>query len=52
MNVQSSPTDTSNFDEEFTREVPVLTPVHSQLNTDAQEEFKGFSYVSDWVVGS
>ncbi|CAB4431148.1 unnamed protein product [Rhizophagus irregularis] len=48
----SSPTDTSNFDEEFTREVPVLTPVHSHLNAEAQEEFKGFSYVSDWVVGS
>ncbi|RIA87908.1 kinase-like domain-containing protein [Glomus cerebriforme] len=47
----SSPTDTSNFDEEFTREVPVLTPVHSHLNAEAQEEFKGFSYVSDWVVG-
>jgi len=25
----SSATDTSNFDQEFTREVPVLTPVHS-----------------------
>ncbi|CAG8437090.1 2387_t:CDS:10 [Funneliformis caledonium] len=46
----SSPTDTSNFDDEFTREVPVLTPVHSHLNSEAQEEFKGFSYVSEWVV--
>ena len=27
----SSATDTSNFDQEFTREVPVLTPVHSGI---------------------
>ncbi|CAI2168799.1 11740_t:CDS:10 [Funneliformis geosporum] len=46
----SSPTDTSNFDDEFTSEVPVLTPVHSHLKSEAQEEFKGFSYVSEWVV--
>ncbi|CAG8557120.1 10330_t:CDS:10 [Ambispora leptoticha] len=45
----SSPTDTSNFDEEFTREVPVLTPVHSHLNSEAQNEFRGFSYVAEWV---
>ncbi|CAG8525680.1 7877_t:CDS:10 [Ambispora gerdemannii] len=44
----SSPTDTSNFDEEFTREVPVLTPVHSHLNSEAQNEFRGFSYVAEW----
>ena len=28
-----SATDTSNFDQEFTREVPVLTPVHSGTHT-------------------
>ncbi|CAG8549977.1 5213_t:CDS:10, partial [Diversispora eburnea] len=46
----ASPTDTSNFDEEFTKELPVLTPVNSQLTADNQDEFRGFSYVSDWVV--
>ncbi|RHZ65053.1 hypothetical protein Glove_319g64 [Diversispora epigaea] len=46
----SSPTDTSNFDDEFTKELPVLTPVNSQLTADNQDEFRGFSYVSDWVV--
>ncbi|CAG8843010.1 1661_t:CDS:2, partial [Racocetra persica] len=44
----SSPADTSNFDEEFTREDPVLTPVHSKLTMENQEEFLHFSYVSDW----
>jgi hypothetical protein len=28
----ASATDTSNFDQEFTREVPVLTPVHSGIS--------------------
>lgn len=45
----SSATDTSNFDEEFTREVPVLTPVHTVLDAADQEEFRGFSYVATWV---
>ncbi|CAG8568683.1 7377_t:CDS:2 [Diversispora eburnea] len=39
-----SPTDTLNFNEEFTKERP---PVNSHLNTDNQDEFRGFSYVSD-----
>ena len=59
----SSATDTSNFDQEFTREVPVLTPVHSGthlrslgekdrrlmivLTPDMQEQFRGFSFVAD-----
>jgi hypothetical protein len=53
-----SATDTSNFDQEFTREVPVLTPVHSGisqvsrwlivvLTPDMQEQFRGFSFVAD-----
>ncbi|OZJ01641.1 hypothetical protein BZG36_05292 [Bifiguratus adelaidae] len=42
--------DTSNFDEEFTREIPVLTPVQSMLSTAEQEEFKGFSHIADWVL--
>ncbi|KAJ2955208.1 hypothetical protein NQZ79_g8761 [Umbelopsis isabellina] len=42
--------DTSNFDEEFTREIPVLTPVNSTLNRGEQQEFGNFSYVAEWVV--
>ncbi|KAI8927990.1 hypothetical protein BC831DRAFT_450572 [Entophlyctis helioformis] len=44
-----SPTDTSNFDEEFTREMPVLTPCTSVLSVANQEEFRGFTYISDWA---
>jgi serine/threonine protein kinase len=39
-------TDTSNFDQEFTREQPTLTPVHTQLTAADQQEFAGFSWVS------
>lgn len=39
-------TDTSNFDQEFTREQPTLTPVHTQLTQQDQQEFAGFSWVS------
>ncbi|CAJ0752309.1 1861_t:CDS:1, partial [Entrophospora sp. SA101] len=46
----SCPTDTSNFDEEFTKEVPVLTPVQTQLGSEEQEEFRGFSYISNWIA--
>ncbi|RHZ76384.1 hypothetical protein Glove_198g102 [Diversispora epigaea] len=38
----SSPADTSNFDDEFTKELPVLTPVNSHLTTDFQGKFYGF----------
>ena len=38
-------TDTSNFDQEFTREQPTLTPVHTQLSAADQQEFAGFSWV-------
>lgn len=41
--------DTSNFDEEFTREQPTLTPVHGQLSSRDQAEFNGFSYVAGWA---
>lgn len=37
------PTDTSNFDEEFTKEQPKLTPVPSVLSPAMQEQFRGFS---------
>ncbi|CAG8713707.1 3608_t:CDS:2, partial [Acaulospora colombiana] len=36
----------SNFDTEFTREQPTLTPVHGQLTAKDQAEFNGFSWVS------
>ncbi len=37
--------DVANFDQEFTREDPVLTPINPELvKTINQEEFKGFSF--------
>ncbi|KAI9105929.1 kinase-like domain-containing protein [Phlyctochytrium arcticum] len=45
----SSPEDVSNFDEEFTKENPVLTPCHSVLSAADQADFRGFSYISDWA---
>ncbi|GAA5799034.1 hypothetical protein HPULCUR_004443 [Helicostylum pulchrum] len=45
----SGPLDTSNFDEEFTRERPALTPINSVLNRVEQQEFQNFSYVADWT---
>lgn len=44
----TGPLDTSNFDEEFTRERPALTPINSVLNRVEQQEFQNFSYVADW----
>ncbi|KAN0139904.1 hypothetical protein V8E53_002566 [Lactarius tabidus] len=41
--------DTSNFDEEFTKEQPTLTPVHGQLTSRDQAEFNGFSWVASWA---
>lgn len=41
--------DTSNFDEEFTKEQPTLTPVHGQLSSRDQGEFNGFSWVATWA---
>ncbi|KAJ3149573.1 Serine/threonine kinase [Geranomyces variabilis] len=45
----TSPTDVSNFDEEFTKEEPVLTPCTSVLSAADQEDFRGFTYVSEWA---
>ncbi|KAJ1983685.1 Serine/threonine kinase [Dimargaris verticillata] len=42
--------DISNFDEEFTRERPVLTPTSTVLDEADQDEFASFSYVADWVT--
>ncbi|KAK2737545.1 Serine/threonine kinase [Myotisia sp. PD_48] len=44
----TNPTDTSNFDQEFTSVTPVLTPVQSVLTQAMQEEFRGFSYFADF----
>ncbi|KAI9594154.1 kinase-like domain-containing protein [Syncephalis fuscata] len=44
-----SRTDVSNFDEEFTRERPVLTPTQAVLEPADQAEFIGFSYVATWA---
>ncbi|KIY72512.1 hypothetical protein CYLTODRAFT_417900 [Cylindrobasidium torrendii FP15055 ss-10] len=41
--------DVSNFDEEFTKEQPTLTPVHGQLSARDQQEFNGFSWVAGWA---
>ncbi|WWC86335.1 uncharacterized protein L201_001208 [Kwoniella dendrophila CBS 6074] len=43
-------TDTSNFDQEFTREQPTLTPVHTQLSSQDQQEFAGFSWIAPWAA--
>lgn len=42
--------DTSNFDEEFTREIPILTPVNAMLTKVEQQEFNQFSYIADWAI--
>lgn len=41
--------DVSNFDEEFTRELPVLTPLQNDLKKADQEQFRGFTYVAEWL---
>jgi hypothetical protein len=46
---QNGSADTSNFDEEFTKEQPTLTPVHGQLTSRDQAEFNGFSWVASWA---
>ncbi|KAG0666877.1 Serine/threonine kinase [Rhodotorula mucilaginosa] len=45
----TSATDTSNFDAEFTSEQPTLTPVHSTLSAQDQNEFGGFSWTANWA---
>ena len=45
MQFQKSKKDVLNFDPEFTKEEPVLTPVNPELvRTINQEEFAGFSF--------
>ncbi|KAI8149359.1 kinase-like domain-containing protein [Fennellomyces sp. T-0311] len=42
--------DTSNFDQQFTAQFPVLTPVTSMLAPDQQENFDYFPYISEWAL--
>ena len=45
FHLQKNKKDVLNFDPEFTKEEPVLTPVNPELvRTINQEEFKGFSF--------
>lgn len=45
--LQKSPKDALNFDTEFTKEEPVLTPVPNDvIRCINQEEFAGFSFVN------
>ncbi|KAI7864786.1 kinase-like domain-containing protein [Spinellus fusiger] len=45
----TNPLDTSNFDEEFTRERPALTPINSNMTGIEQQEFATFSYIAEWI---
>ncbi|KIO33010.1 hypothetical protein M407DRAFT_18165 [Tulasnella calospora MUT 4182] len=45
----TSTTDTSNFDAEFTRQLPTFTPVHRRLSAQDQAEFQDFDWVADWA---
>ncbi|OAD65961.1 protein kinase C [Phycomyces blakesleeanus NRRL 1555(-)] len=42
--------DTSNFDDDFTREIPILTPLSTRVLPEEQQKFKDFSYIADWVL--
>ncbi|KAJ1983686.1 Serine/threonine kinase [Dimargaris verticillata] len=44
-----SRTDVSNFDQEFTREPAVLTPIDNYLDENEQKEFLNFTYTAEWA---
>lgn len=44
------PSSLPDFDTEFTKEKPTLTPVQQQLSAADQAEFAGFSWVSSFHV--
>lgn len=47
FNFQKNKKDALNFDAEFTKEEPVLTPVTQEiLASITQDEFRGFSFVN------
>lgn len=41
------PSDTTNFDEEFTAQPPTITPTNSLLTPREQDQFKDFSFVAE-----
>lgn len=50
---QKTKRDVNNFDSDFTKEEPVLTPVNAEvLRTINQEEFAGFSFVNQDFIPS
>jgi hypothetical protein len=44
--------DISNFDQEFTKEKPVLTPMNSVLPAHDQADFSDFDFISEWAKTS
>lgn len=53
LSVQKTKRDVNNFDSDFTKEEPVLTPVNVEvLRTINQEEFAGFSFVNPDFIPS
>jgi novel protein kinase C epsilon type len=47
LTLQKNKKDALNFDTEFTKEEPILTPVMAEVvRAINQEEFKGFSFVN------
>ncbi|ORY24440.1 kinase-like protein [Rhizoclosmatium globosum] len=47
--VIKSERDVSNFDAEFTKEKPILTPVNTVLSAVHQAEFKEFDFTAEWA---
>lgn len=48
LSFQKTKKDVNNFDQDFTREDPVLTPVDDSIIKQInQDEFKGFSYFGE-----
>ena len=48
----SSPNDTSNFDQEFTKEKPIDSVVDEYLSESIQKQFGGWTYVGSEQLGS
>ena len=53
FSIQASATDTSNFDAEFTSEVPLDSVAEdSHLSETVQQQFVGFTYQGHELIGS
>lgn len=46
----TSPTDVTNFDQEFTKETPALTPVTTTLTSAMQDQFRNFTWMCDEAI--